>query len=505
MPKIFLSYCKSQRAWLEAFRRTELLENELCAQGADDIFDYEVYPITQGQYRVAIDEALKETNVFLAVIDNEYPKRKETLREFHMAREQFFRNGSPVPGKAFALIFIDQNGLDWFQQTKNAGRHHFPEDTGYRKMFDYHGPRYPYTESDRPNGTVIEALRKFLKDVRDTINKDRFTLQEERRIPIVILGHIANTAPPAIAGACGTLKRLMEIQGTLPVETFSDGWVGTGQPQLRDLAARGAIFVLPVDQTAAQLVAAHPTMLLDQLQYSVELCGDGIRPSLFDRCIAVYWMPAGVESAPFRQRSQNICAVPGPYFRTGPAEEIAEWLACKLLRGHPPPPIHYESAPLDDAMQQLTSQLKEALNGIFRPPEPNVLSFIPNERPLSDELSEIAKARGGIFITHLLATEANSHDLPSDLKHKILQYAEELGQFCLLNGLRTEQIYRVALVRRRNDFWKGRWSADIGRDDARLRGWRFLGIRKSESGSFEMDQGRIAQCVAEIKTLFEPM
>ena len=504
MSKIFLSYCKSQRAWLEAFRRTELLESELRAQ---DIFDYEVRPTTQGSYHDVIDDFLTKSAVFIAVVDKEYPRRKETLREFHVAYEQFFQNGRPIPGKAFGLIFLDQDGLNWFEQNRNGGRQHFPEDIAYRKMFDYQGPRYPYTERDRPNGAVIEALRNFLTDVGLTLIVDPGArIDKETRIPVVVLGHIADPAPPVIASARDILKGLMETRKDLPVESLvlSDGWLGATEPGLLDFAARGAIFVLPVDETMAQLVAARPTTLLDQLQSSVGLGGGAAGPSQFDRNVLVYWMPSGIESQLFRQKSQNTCEASGPYFRTGSAADIAEWLVCKILPEHPPPPIHYESAPLDEAMQQLTNRLKEALDGIFRPPEPSVLSFIPDEKPLNDELGEMAKARGGVFITHAIGTEATSLEVPSDLKHKVLRYAEKLSQFCSTNGLKPEKIYRVALVRQRNDFWRGRWSADLGKDDARLRGWRFLGIRKNETGGFEMDQGRIAQCVAEIKTLFEP-
>lgn len=504
MPKIFLSYCKSQRAWLEAFRRTELLESELNTQ---DIFDYQARPTTQGLYHGVIGDFLEKSDVFIAVIDKEYPKRKETLREFHIGYEQFFRNGSPISGKAFGLIFIDQDGLNWFEQNRNSGRHQFPEDVAYRKMFDYQGPRYPYTERDRPNGAVIEALRNFLADVSFALTTDQGRpIVKDRRVPVVVLGHIVNPAPPAIATARDTLKQLMETRKDLPVESLvlSDDWLDASDHSLLDLSARGAIFILPVDEMLAQLVATQPTMLLEQLQNAVGPRGSVARSSQFDPSMLVYWMPSGIESVLFRRKSQNTCEGPGPYFRTGSAEAILEWLACRILPDYPPPPIHYESAPLDDAMQQFTIRLKEALNGIFRPPEPNVLSFIPDEKPLNDELSEMVKARGGIFITHAIGTEATSLDVPSDLKNKVLRYAEKLGQFCSTNGLEPEKIYRVALVRQRNDFWRGRWSTDLGRGDARLRGWRFLGIRKNETGRFEMDQGRIAQCVAEIRTLFEP-
>ena len=505
MPKIFLSYCRSQRAWLEAFRRTELLESELNAQ---QIFDYEVRPTTQGSYHKVIEEFLQKSEVFIAVIDKEYPKRRETLHEFHVAYQQFFRNGSSMPGKAFGLIFIDQDGLSWFEQNRYSGRERFPEDIAYRKMFDYHGPRYPYTESDRPNGAVIEALRNFLTDVGFALVADPSAgIDKEKPVPIVVLGHIADPAPPVIASARDTLKRLVETRKDLPVErlVLADGWPNVCAPGLLDFAARGAIFVLPVDETMAQLVATRPTMLLEQLQSCVGLSGTTVGSSHFDRSVLVYWMPSGVESVRFRQKLQNTGEAPGPCFRTGSAEEMAAWLAYQISPEHPPPPIHYESAPLDDAMQQLSNRLKEALDGIFRPPEPNVLAFIPDERPLNDELGKMAKARGGIFITHAIGTEAASLEVPSDLKDKVLRYAEKLGEFCAANRLRPEKIYRVALVRQRNEFWRGRWSADLGRGDARLRGWRFLGIRKNQTGGFEMDQVRIAQCVAEIRTLFEPV
>jgi hypothetical protein len=116
VPKIFLSYCSSQRAWLQAFRTTGLLESELSVSNGQDIFDYEVSSITQGPYHEAIDAFVKKSDVFIAIIDKEYPKRRETLREFDVGYEQFFRNGNPIPRKAFGLIFIDQEGRNWFEQ-----------------------------------------------------------------------------------------------------------------------------------------------------------------------------------------------------------------------------------------------------------------------------------------------------------------------------------------------------------------------------------------------------
>jgi hypothetical protein len=308
-------------------------------------------------------------------------------------------------------------------------------------MFDYQGPRYPYTERGPPNGAVIEALRNFLADIARVLDKDRgakerdeiedqkqvqiedqerLPIKIEKRIPIVILGHVVDPAPPIIARARDTLKGLMEARNDLSVEnpTLSDGWLGACEPGLLELAERDAIFVLPVDETVAQLVATRPTMLLDQLQNSAGPGGDAAGLAQFERSVLVYWMPSGIESPLFLQKSRSTREAQGPYFRTGSAEEIAEWLACEMLPEHPAPPIHYEAAPIDDAMQRLSDRLKEALDGIFRPPEPNVVPFLPEEGSLNDELGKMARASGGIFITHEIGIEATSLEVPSELKKR---------------------------------------------------------------------------------------
>jgi hypothetical protein len=509
VPRIFLSFCSSQRLWMEAFRKTQLIEAELEAQGPDVIFDYQVDPVTQGPYRDRLDEKLKSSDVFIAVIDEAYPTHKETLREFDVAYSQFFRNGRPVPRKAFGLIFIDQGGLDWFNTNRNDRRRRFPEDTGYRPMFDYHGPRYPFTEADRPNGPVIEDLKGFLRRIREDLRPIGTSIKPEGPqgpVPVVLLGNLSDSAPPVIASAYDELKRLLNGQegGRMELSVLPHGWTSTNESKhMLELAARGAIFLFPVDATVARLAVTTPTTLADLLRDFLGL-HDGEETPALDNARLAYWMPAGIESPRFRQRSQDPGTAPGPQFLVGSASEIAEWVVDQTSPARPAPPIHYESAPLDRAVQQLASRLKTVLDGVCRPSEPIAISFIPNEKPLSDELSDIVKARVGIFITHSVDVEATTNEIPTDLLQKVLRYVDTLEEFCTANGLKFEQIYRLALVRRRNEFWKGPFATNVGRDDARLTGWRFLGIRKGEAGNFEMDDERVAYVIKEVKSLVEP-
>ena len=113
------------------------------------------------------------------------------------------------------------------------------------------------------------------------------------------------------------------------------------------------------------------------------------------------------------------------------------------------------------------------------------------------------KAQSGIFITHSIGTEATNNEIPDDLLQKVLRYVDALEEFCAAKGIKLDQIYRVALVRQRKEFWKGPWSPGAGTENARLLGWRFLGIRKGETGSLEMDEQRVAQLVAEVRSLAE--
>jgi hypothetical protein len=508
MPQVFLSYSGGQRYWMEAFRKTELIEDELDARGANVIFDYQVDPITQGRYRQNIAGRLAESDVFVAIIDESYPTRKETLLEFDAGYSKFFRAGHPVPQTAFGMIFLDQKGLGWFNSIRSDSRRPFPEDTAYCRMFDYQGQRYPYTEMDRPNGAVIEDLRKFLRHICNNLGTTQTSAVAEPLqgpIPVVLLGNLSDPPPPIIASACEDLKHVFGAQKHEATEflTLPHGWGRTAATDsLRKFAVRGGIFLFPVDANVARVAVTTPNTLADLLRDYLEL-HNGDASSALDKACLVYWMPAGIDSPRFRDRSQNGGEAVGPYFRTGSANEIAQWIMERTSPARPAPPIHYESAPLDRAVHELAAQLKNVLDGICRPPEPTALSFIPNERPLSEELSDIVKARGGIFITHSVNVEATANEVPGDLLQKVLRYVDSLEEFCAANGLKLEQIYRVALVRQRKEFWRGPWSIDVGRDNARLLGWRFLGIRKGETG-FEMDERRVTQLISEVKTLVEP-
>ena len=104
MPQIFLSYRSTQRFWMESFRNTALIEQELKAKSGGNIFDYSIDPTTQGLFRDDMDSNIKKCDVFIAVVDEKYQTSKDTLREFDTAYLQFFRNGRPVPHKAFAHL-----------------------------------------------------------------------------------------------------------------------------------------------------------------------------------------------------------------------------------------------------------------------------------------------------------------------------------------------------------------------------------------------------------------
>jgi hypothetical protein len=500
-----LSYRNSQRFWIEHFQKTELMKDELSAKGGD-IFDYRVNPISQGLYRQDIDRYIKESDVFLAVIDDEYHKSTDTLYEFDAAYPQFFRNGRPVPHKAFGLILVDQKGLDWFQTIKSDSRRPFPDDFAYLPMFDSTGVIYPY-DGNSANGRAIEKLRCFLRQIHDNLQHGGMTppQQPSGPVPIVLLGHPAAAVPPAIGAAWDDLKNRLPNSEAL---VLGHGWATAPSQDsgpLLDFVARGAIFVFPVDTTLAALVINVPDVGADLLRAH-------LGPQPYDRMSPsvnadqlVYWMPNGIDDARFREKSSNQGdAAIGPYFCVGSAEEFARWLADRISPAHPAPPIRYEAAPLDRAISELASQLKTALDDVCRPSEPQTQPFIPNERPLIEELTDIVKAQSGIFITHAIGAEATGKEIPDDLLQKVLRYVDALEEFSAAKGLNLEQIYRVALVRQRKDFWKGPWSPGTGTTNARLLGWHFLGIRKGETGGFEMDEQRVAQLVADVRSLAQP-
>jgi hypothetical protein len=507
VPRVFLSYRSSQRFWIESFRDTGLIEEELSAKGGD-IFDYSIEPTTQGLYRDDIDGNVKESDVFVAVIDEKYQTSKDTLREFDIAYTQFFRNGRPVPQRAFGLIFVEQKGLDWFNTIKGDSRRPFPEDFAYLTMFAHEGTLYPYV-GDRPNGPVIERLRAFFRQIHDHLEHGGTPAPQPPTgpVPIVLLGHLAAGAPPAIAGAWDDLVHRLPNSETL---VLPHGWADDPprDPEaLLDLAARGALFLCPVDATFAAVAINIPDVLADLL--SIRLASrahETISPP-FAADQLVYWMPSGVDNPQFHEKSQQQgAAATGPYFRVGSADDLARWVADRISPGHPAPPIRYEAAPLDRAISELASQLKTALDDVCRPPEPAWQSFIPNERPLIEELADVVKAQGGIFITHAIGAAAAGNEIPDDLQQKVLRYVDALEEFCAAKGLSLEQIYRVALVRQRREmkeFWKGPWSPGDGTANARLRGWHFLGIRRGETGGFEMDGRRVAQVVTDVKSLAE--
>lgn len=512
MPRVFLSYSGNQSLWIKGFRSTDLIEKELGIR-SDEIFDYRINQITQGQYRIDVNDEIRNSDVFIAVIDEDYPNRRDTVYEFNEAYSQFFRNAKPLPGKTFGLVFLDPGGLNWFERNRNDPRYRFPEDTAYLRMFKHGEKQHPFVDGN-PNGPVIDDLQGFLRNICDNLKKmigNGTGLQPPKGpVPIVLCGHpFEPTPPPPLCSACEDINSLLHGLATHTDETLvlGHGWANVAAndaKRLLELGARGAIFVVPVDKQFGTVVVATPTILSDLLRVVAKLQPSDETRSPFENAQFVYWMPAGVENQLFLERSSRPETAIGPYFRSGAPKEIADWLAERTAPGRPAPPIHYESAPLDRAMQQLASRLRTALNGICRPPEPTARSFIPNERPFNDELNDIVKARGGIFITHLLDVEATCDDIPSDLLQKVLHYVDSLEEFCAANRLKLEQIYRVALVRQRKEFWKGPWSTNVGDEDARLAGWRFLGIRKSEAGDLEMDADRVAYIVKDVKTLIAP-
>jgi hypothetical protein len=507
-----LSYSGIQGLWIQGLRNTDLIEKELEIP-SDEIFDYRVNQITQGQYRIDVKDEIRKSDVFIAVIDEEYPNRRDTVYEFNEAYSQFFRNAKPLPGKTFGLIFLDPGGLNWFERNRNDPRYRFPEDTAYLRMFKHGEKQHPFVGGN-PNGPVIDDLQGFLRNIRDNLMKmigDRTVLMPPKGpVPVVLCGHpFEPTPPPPLSSAFEDINGLLHGLATHSDETMvlDHGWANVASndaKRLLVLAARGAIFLVPVDKQFGTVVVATPTILGDLLRVAAKLRPSEEARSPFENAHFVYWMPAGVENQLFLERSSCPEKSVGPYFRIGSPTEIAGWLVDRISPGRPAPPIHYESAPLDRAMRQLASQLTTALNGICRPPEPTARSFIPNERPFSDELNDIVNARGGIFITHSLDVEATCDDIPSDLLQKILRYVDSLEEFCAANRLKLEQIYRVALVRQRKQFWKGPWSTNVGDEDARLAGWRFLGIRKSDAGDLEMDADRVAYIVKDVRTLIAP-
>jgi hypothetical protein len=260
---------------------------------------------------------------------------------------------------------------------------------------------------------------------------------------------------------------------------------------------------MPVDSEFADDAIDTPTMLADWLKGTSGASEEGPQGTrAFDAASFVYWRPPGVvDDGRFSKQVNNQALKVGPQFRAGSAKNIFDWLTPL----HPAPPIKYEAAPLDRAVQQLASKLRDGLDGKCRPPEPTALPFIPNEKPLREALADMAEARAGIFITHAVEVEARSDEIPEDLMQKALSYVDQLEKFCSENGLKIDQIYRVALVRQRKSFWKGPWTIDVGKQDQnqRLLGWRFLGIRRGEAGGFEMDEQRIDQIVSDVRTLIQ--
>jgi len=401
------------------------------------------------------------------------------------------------------LIFVDQKGLDWFDKIRRDSRRPFPDDFAYLPMFGHEGTLYPY-EGNLPNGRVIDKLRAFLRQIHDKLQQGPPpATPSSGPVPVVLLGHLA-AAPPAIAGPWDDLKSRLAKSATLILD---HGWANPpadNRGPLLELAAQGAFFLYPVDETFAAVVVNLPTILADLLRtHLAPQVYEKMSPSFNDNQL-VYWMPSGVHNPQFYEKSKNQGApAVGPHFCVGSAEELAAWLANRISPAHPAPPIRYEAAPLDRAIHELASQLKTALDDVCRPSEPAALSFIPNERPLIDELADIVKAQSGIFITHSIGTEATDNEIPDDLQQKVLRYVDALEEFCAAKGIKLDQIYRVALVRQRKEFWKGPWSPGAGTENARLLGWRFLGIRKGETGSLEMDEQRVAQLVAEVRSLAE--
>jgi hypothetical protein len=178
MAGVFLSYRSTQRFWIESFRKTSLVDDQLVAKGSGKIFDYGIDLTTQGLYREDSDGSIKNSSVFIAVIDEKYPISKETTREFEIAYSQFFRNGRPVPHKAFGLIFVDQKGLDWFNEIRGDSRRPFPDDFTYLKMFDHTGaPLYPY-DGNLPNDRVIKELQAFLRRIRYELHSEELHTEE---------------------------------------------------------------------------------------------------------------------------------------------------------------------------------------------------------------------------------------------------------------------------------------------------------------------------------------